>query len=269
MADRQELRSRALVEKDEIDDPLRGLSLPGFLQIVGMEEASCTIKIASQTRRGKLIVDQGELVDAEVVGGARGESAVREILGWADVACTVKSISPYERTVTTPLTGLLLRGLAQVDKGRHDPTEAVPMAIVSDRTEVRLEESEADTLDSIVKKLRAQVPHYLATEIVHVESGLSITGDAISDELDSAAAPGAYAEVIKVNRLAIQLLGLEPDSTEDVLISTLHAYFLLRMLGADYYQLLAIDRRGTPGLARILMRKYDRPLRQILGEIGA
>jgi predicted regulator of Ras-like GTPase activity (Roadblock/LC7/MglB family) len=126
---------------------------------------------------------------------------------------------------------------------------------------VRKEEPEIamriTSLPEILDAFRADVPGFVSTDIVEVESGLSISGGSVDPNFDASVASASYAEVVKSNARALQLLGMESSTTEDVLITTKSTYFLIRMLGATHYHLLAISRQGNLGLARVIMKRYE------------
>lgn len=111
-----------------------------------------------------------------------------------------------------------------------------------------------------LEKFRDEVPDFVSTDMVNVESGLSIGGATIDPEFDPSVASACYAEVVKMNRQALDLLGLGANSTEDILITTAKVNILIRMLGAEYCHVLAITRKGNLGLARAIMKKYEKVL---------
>jgi predicted regulator of Ras-like GTPase activity (Roadblock/LC7/MglB family) len=113
------------------------------------------------------------------------------------------------------------------------------------------------SLPEILDAFRADVPGFVSTDIVEVESGLSISGGSVDPNFDASVASASYAEVVKSNARALQLLGMESSTTEDVLITTKSIYFLIRMLGGTHYHLLAISRQGNLGLARVIMKRYE------------
>lgn len=112
-------------------------------------------------------------------------------------------------------------------------------------------------LQDVINRFRDEVSSFVSTDIVNIASGMSIGGGSIDPQFDATVASASYAEVVKSNARALSLLGMDPDSTEDILITTSHAYVLLRLLGKDYYQGLAIGRDGNLGLARVIMKKYE------------
>jgi predicted regulator of Ras-like GTPase activity (Roadblock/LC7/MglB family) len=107
-----------------------------------------------------------------------------------------------------------------------------------------------------VNRLKAEVPHFISTDVVDIDSGLSIAGGSIDPNFDASVASACYAEVVKSNARALDLIGIGANATEDILITTHNAYLLLRMIGQRHYLGLALGRQGTLGFARALMVKY-------------
>lgn len=70
-------------------------------------------------------------------------------------------------------------------------------------------------------------------------------------------ASASYAEVLKSNRRALDLLGMSRTATEDILITTDTVYILLRELNEAYYQGLAVSRDASLGMARMMMKKFQ------------
>lgn len=125
------------------------------------------------------------------------------------------------------------------------------------------------SLQDMIDRFVAEVPHFVSTDVVDVESGLSIGGASADPQFDAAAAAASYAEVVKANRQTSELLGLGRESTEDILITLDDFYVLLRMLGSDYYQGLTVGRAGNLGLARALMKKYEKAFTRFVGGLRA
>ena len=113
------------------------------------------------------------------------------------------------------------------------------------------------SLHDAIELFKAEVPSFVSTDIVSIASGMSIGGGSIDPKFDATVASASYAEVIKSNARALQLLGIDPDSTEDILITTNATFILLRLLGRDYYHGLAIGKDGNLGLARVIMKKHE------------
>lgn len=125
----------------------------------------------------------------------------------------------------------------------------------------------ANTLDDLIAKFRSDVPHFISTDVVNIESGMSIGGGSIDPNFDASLAAACYAEVVKANAQALDLLGLGAHTSEDILISTRDAYLLMRFLGKEHYHGLAITKHGALGYARSVMKKYEGPFLEAIKSI--
>jgi predicted regulator of Ras-like GTPase activity (Roadblock/LC7/MglB family) len=234
---------------------LTGFSLQAFLQVVEAEGKTCALRVTSGDHVGQLYFAQGRLVGAQA-GRLAGLPAVHEVLRWPAPAIDVDE---------TPASGL-----AQMDR----PVAAVLLAQAVAADEQQLEparraDGEGVPLQASLDRLRDDVPEFVSTDVVSYESGLSIGGRSIDPDFDGSVAAASYAEVVKSNRVALDLLGLGSDSAEDVLITTERIYILLRLLGdSEYYHFMAITRRGNLGLARALMKKHAPTILRAVGGLA-
>jgi len=98
---------------------LHGVSSGMFLQLIRMEQRTCTIRLSSKGdgRRGALFFLDGELVDARV-GDLQGEAAAREIFGWRDVNLTIQNscAADHPRRIGSSLEAVLLDAMRQRDE---------------------------------------------------------------------------------------------------------------------------------------------------------
>ena len=119
------------------------------------------------------------------------------------------------------------------------------------------------SLQDAIEAFKSQVPSFISTDIVDTSSGMSIGGASANPDFDGSAASASFAEVVKANARALDLVGLGSDSTEDILITTKDAFLLLRVLG-NHFHGLAVGKDANLGLARVLMKKHEK---NILAEI--
>jgi predicted regulator of Ras-like GTPase activity (Roadblock/LC7/MglB family) len=108
----------------------------------------------------------------------------------------------------------------------------------------------------VINRFRSEIPHFISTDVVEIDSGMSIAGGSVDPNFDASVASACFAEVVKSNARALDLLGVGADSTEDILITTTNAYLLIRMIGHRHYLGVALGRQGTLGFARAIMVKY-------------
>ena len=125
-------------------------------------------------------------------------------------------------------------------------------------------------LNKLLEQFKQEIPEFVSTDIVEIESGLSIGGGSINPDFDSDVASASYAEVVKANEKALSALGGEKavGRTEDILITTSQAYILILVFpNKKYYHGLAINKKGNLAFARIVMRKYQPLFAEALPEV--
>lgn len=255
------------------EHPTWGFGLPTLLQILELERRTCSIAVSSKGRSGRLCLRNGELVDAETAEQV-GQAAALELLRWQETEAELWPGCDREGNGPPASVTALLIELSRADdearRGVADvPQPSIPVAAVPLRREpTAQEEITVSKLPDLIERFKRDVPEFVATDIVSIESGLSIGGGSVDPEFDASIASASYAEVVKANARALDLLGLGGGSTEDILITCTKVYVLLRVLGGDYYHGLAVTRRGNLGLARALMKKYEPELLRALGELA-
>ncbi len=123
-----------------------------------------------------------------------------------------------------------------------------------------------DLLEDVVKEIK----EVEGAAVVNLESGLPIASFSVSQVIDIAVAAASYAEVVKANEKALELLGgvEKVGETEDILITTTRVYILIRKLGQKHYYGIALNRGGNLGFARVIMKKHEVRLLEALKELG-
>ncbi len=135
----------ALTEKifEELDvnvgGQIYGIGLSAFLQMMEMEEKTCTLKIKQRRQFGYLFLLKGELIAAET-GDLKNEAAAYEILSWEKPVIEFENvIQKKERGINKPLMLILMETLKIKDekvtaKGESSPSgEPSPSsAVLSD-----------------------------------------------------------------------------------------------------------------------------------------
>jgi DNA-binding response OmpR family regulator len=99
---------------------LHSISSGMFLQLVEMEEKTCTIRLVSKStgRQGVLFFSQGGLLDARV-DGLRGEEAAYEIFSWEEVSLSIQnSCQQKEKHIHRDLQAILLEAVRLKDERR-------------------------------------------------------------------------------------------------------------------------------------------------------
>lgn len=87
---------------------VRGINLSSFLQMMALENRTCTLKVTSKNRIGFLWLEQGELIAARSAS-ARGKEAALQIISWQNVLIDI-DYAPRRiaREIAMPLMMLIL-----------------------------------------------------------------------------------------------------------------------------------------------------------------
>lgn len=110
-------------------------------------------------------------------------------------------------------------------------------------------------LQDVPAQLRDSLKGFLSTDVVHLDSGMSVGGQSFNADFDVGAAASLYADLIQSSRDTLQTIGLNASTTEDILMSTNKRHTLLRMLNDDYVHVLIVDRDANLGMCRAMMRR--------------
>ncbi len=98
---------------------LKGITLPAFLQLVEIEQKTCTLKVTSNGMNGFMCFRDGELLEA-ATKTERGENAAYSILSWDDVVIEINSIcKATSNHVGKSLNHILMEGFRLKDERKR------------------------------------------------------------------------------------------------------------------------------------------------------
>jgi CheY-like chemotaxis protein len=112
---------KILKKKDE-GGSLNKVTLETYLQLVEMEEQTCTLRVRSQTagKSGVLFFNSGRLMEARI-GNLRGRDAAYEILSWSGVSLSIENeCAVSEKLIDGELQALLLDAMRSRDEIEDD-----------------------------------------------------------------------------------------------------------------------------------------------------
>lgn len=135
---------------------LRSVSPGMFLQLVGMEQKTCTIRLLEKSSgaHGILFFRNGELLDARV-GTVQGEEAAHCILSWADVSLSIQNECPeLPRRIHKDLQSLLFDALRLKDETAPGTAGSAPVESHSAPGERR---EQADAAEEILRTVRSKL----------------------------------------------------------------------------------------------------------------
>ena len=99
---------------------IEGFSTTAFLQMIEMEEKTCTIQVKSAENVGFLFFRKGRLI-AAANGDKRGEDAAYDILNWKDSAIQITHAEPEKRIeINRSLMHILVEAARRQDEAETD-----------------------------------------------------------------------------------------------------------------------------------------------------
>jgi len=119
-------------------------------------------------------------------------------------------------------------------------------------------------IDELLEKFIKEVENAAVTAIIHLEDGTPIAGITNDENLDLQIPVAYFSEVVRISSEASQETGF--GDLEDILIYTGTHYVIMRVLGSEkrYVHLLALNKKGNWGIAKVKMQKYSKTLAEAL-----
>jgi DNA-binding response OmpR family regulator len=111
-------RVMKILKKQEEGGSLNNVSLETYLQLVEMEEQTCTLRIRKQSgrRMGILFFKKGQLMDARI-GDRKGRDAAYKILSWTGVSLSIENgCIIKEKVIDGELQAILLNAMRSKDE---------------------------------------------------------------------------------------------------------------------------------------------------------
>ncbi len=102
---------------------LHGISSGMFLQLIEMEQKTCTIRVSEKTkgRQGILFFKDGLLLDARA-GSLKDEKAAQEIFSWEEATLSLQNKCPVkEKRIKAELQSILLESARLKDEANEKP----------------------------------------------------------------------------------------------------------------------------------------------------
>lgn len=100
---------------------IRGITLATFLQLVHMEQKTCSLKIRSKGQAGYLFIEKGELLDAQT-DRLQGEAAALEIVTWEETEIEMDSVCRRRtKKISSSLEFVLMEAFRMKDEASAPP----------------------------------------------------------------------------------------------------------------------------------------------------
>ena len=142
------------LRKESEGGTLHNVSSGMFLQLIEMEQKTCTIRLEDKTsqKKGILFFNEGELFDARV-NNMKGKAAAIEIFSWDAVNLSIQNgCALKENKIQSDLQALILEAMRQKDE---DQPEEVPEGVMEQMEQG--EEAPADLLRKLKERIENQI----------------------------------------------------------------------------------------------------------------
>ena len=141
------------LRKESDGGTLHNVSSGMFLQLMEMEEKTCTIRLVekSSKKQGTLFFRDGELLDARA-NGLGGESAAYEIFSWEEVSLSIQNACHQkEKRIHRDLQAVLLEAMRLKDERGRFEKEGLP---AKEDEEERPSEPEGEEETSPIERVK-------------------------------------------------------------------------------------------------------------------
>lgn len=244
--DQLKRRIRDLLETRGETSLVRGLALPSFLQLLGIEKKTCAVKVVRGSSTGLLFLEAGALVHA-ATGTRQGSAAFDEMMSWPAVEISVHDgIATQVRSISDGLDQLLLDALRRSDEDAHQFPAALPRE--------RAKEN-AMALESYLEEFKG-IKGYLAAGIMDF-TGELLAGHSVSSKVDLAATGAVFNDIFRSAHEASRKIDL--DTCRNLVISTPKGLVVMECSGADkqphVHMVVVLEEGGNQALAKVTIAK--------------
>ena len=164
------------LRKESEGGTLHSVSSGIFLQLMEMEQKTCTIRLEDKAsgKKGVLFFQDGELLDARV-NNLQGKPAAYKIFSWEEVNISIQNVCPeMENKIESDLQPLILEAARLRDEKGKEKKEVVE--------EVKTKEVEtSDTVGDIKKIIQNQVGSKCHLEDIYIDPSMNDWGLQISN----------------------------------------------------------------------------------------
>jgi CheY-like chemotaxis protein len=164
----------ATLRKESEGGTLHSVSSGMFLQLIEMEQKTCTIRLLDKTsgKEGVLFFCDGQLFDARTAG-LKGEAAAYKIFSWDEVNLSIQNeCRQKEQKVHRDINAILLEAMRLKDEaGEAKAPEVVEEEIEEiDEIPEELEPEKPDPLMSIQTRLKEEVGERCGLEDIYQDN---------------------------------------------------------------------------------------------------
>ncbi len=160
------------LRKESDGGTLHSVSSGMFLQLMEMEERTCTIRLVDKAtaKGGVLFFREGELLDARVEQ-TKGLQAAYQIFSWEEVTLSIQNECPaIDNNINSDLQPIILEAMRIKDESQLDTDEEATASSEGDTAAP--EDDDATTVAHITNTLRARVGDRCGLEDIYPDENM-------------------------------------------------------------------------------------------------
>lgn len=238
------------------DSVLRGLSVASFLQLLALEQKTCTVRVNRAGDAGMLFFLQGELIDAWL-GDRIGLDAALELVTWDQAQITVRNLCRIRhKSIDLNLDGLLLEAMRRKDEQNRPLSGASEQPRVESGSRPRDTERKAImALEAYLQEFR-EIKGYIASGIMDF-TGETLVTDSVSNDVNLEATGAVFNDIFRSAHEASKKIGLE--ACKKMMIATPKGLIVMECSGVDspshLHFIVILEQDGNQALARKMIEK--------------
>jgi CheY-like chemotaxis protein/predicted regulator of Ras-like GTPase activity (Roadblock/LC7/MglB family) len=257
---------RLIVERKGFSVAIQEMEFTDLLQFLSFAGRAVKVLVTNNLGEEGDIGLEGDTVLWVKTRAHFGEDAFFEIVGWEGGGFEMRPLSKEERDrkgEVVSLSYLLLEGARRKDEGRLSET-AGEAAGKETQKESETPRKTISAIKVVLEELTREIPNVIAAEVVCIDDGTPLVATSLDPSFDPEIAAAYFAEVVKINEKALEALK-KGRRLEEVLLTTDEFYLVVRILpDTRFYLGLAIAKDGNIGMARMVMKTYEKRFMETL-----
>jgi CheY-like chemotaxis protein len=251
---------RLIVERKGFSVAIQELEFTDLLQFLSFAGRAVKVLVTNNLGEEGEIGLEGDTVLWVQTRAHIDEEAFFEIVGWEGGGFEMRPLTKEEgdrRGAVLSLSYLLLEGARRKDED-HLLETAGEAAEKEMQEEPQAPRSTISAIKVVLEELTREIPNVIAAEVVCIDDGTPLIATSQDPSFDPDIAAAYFAEVVKINEKALEALK-KGRRLEEVLLTTDEFYLVVRILpDTRFYLGLAIAKDGNIGMARMVMKTYEK-----------
>jgi CheY-like chemotaxis protein len=251
---------RLIVERKGFSVAIQEMEFTDLLQFLSFAGRAVKVLVTNNLGEEGEIGLEGDTVLWVQTRAHVGEEAFFEIVGWEGGGFEMRPLTKEEgdrKEALLSLSYLLLEGARRKDEDHLSETAG---EAAEKETQERPEapRSTISAIKVVLEELTREIPDVIAAEVVCIDDGTPLIATSQDPSFDPDIAAAYFAEVVKINEKALEALK-KGRRLEEVLLTTDEFYLVVRILpDTRFYLGLAIAKDGNIGMARMVMKTYEK-----------